>query len=431
MKHKEEITFHSDDIQEILGHVPNNIIRWGITCVFLVILSIIFFSWLIKYPDIISGQIILTTEYPPLKIISQSTGKITKLPKDENDKIVAGDLIVEFSNQVKLNEINWLKNLILSIENQISTNRNIVALFQGDSIYTFDTFQSAYNALKKKCLDYNQYITKTHLYTNEKITNITKKVKHYQTIISSSKKEIELYKKELENEKDFYQINRELFQEKAIPKTQFMLAENEFYNKKQLYENLKRRLAQEEVEITNLQDQLLDLKFKNDEVIRNLKDDIFLNIAEVKSLISGWQENYLLISPISGTLSYPKNLAINQNVNQNDILFIVVPDKSPLIGNMQVFPVGFGKVKIGQSVRIKLDNYPFQEYGFINGLVETVSLTHNSLENSYRVKVFLPDGLTTSLNKNLEFKSELVGIAEIVTEDLSILERIIFKFRKL
>lgn len=47
------------------------------------------------------------------------------------------------------------------------------------------------------------------------------------------------------------------------------------------------------------------------------------------------------------------------------------------------------------------------------------------------MEVELPNGLKTSYNKELVFDKEMRGSAEIVTEDLRLIERVFYQFREL
>ena len=83
-----------------------------------------------------------------------------------------------------------------------------------------------------------------------------------------------------------------------------------------------------------------------------------------------------------------------------------------------------------KKVLIKLDNYRFQEYGIVEGRVQNISLSSDDKGNYY-VDVVLPKGLKTSYNKTLVFDKELRGNAEIVTQDLRLIERFFYQIRKL
>ncbi|WP_448635136.1 hypothetical protein [Pedobacter panaciterrae] len=77
-----------------------------------------------------------------------------------------------------------------------------------------------------------------------------------------------------------------------------------------------------------------------------------------------------------------------------------------------------------------MENYPYQEYGIVEGRVQNISLTPDAKGNYY-VDVILPKGLKTSHYKSLIFDKELKGKAEIVTQDLRLIERVFYQFRKL
>ena len=89
-----------------------------------------------------------------------------------------------------------------------------------------------------------------------------------------------------------------------------------------------------------------------------------------------------------------------------------------------------GKISPGEKVLIKLDNYRYQEYGIVEGRVQNIAFAPDDKGNYY-VDVTLPKGLKTSYHRNLAFDKELKGNAEIVTQDLRLIERIFYQMRKL
>ena len=92
-----------------------------------------------------------------------------------------------------------------------------------------------------------------------------------------------------------------------------------------------------------------------------------------------------------------------------------------------------GKIKIGQRVNIRLENFPDTEFGVIKGKVENISKVpsiSSTGEYYYTAEIALPNGLTTSYRKKLPYYPEMSGLAEIVTNDLSLLERIFLPIRK-
>lgn len=96
---------------------------------------------------------------------------------------------------------------------------------------------------------------------------------------------------------------------------------------------------------------------------------------------------------------------------------------SSLTGCAKLSRNGVEKVKIGQQVVIKFVAYPYLEYGMVKGLVRKISSVPTN--DAYDVEVDLPNPLVTNYGKKLAFQEGLLGTAEIMTEDISLLNRIL------
>jgi len=79
---------------------------------------------------------------------------------------------------------------------------------------------------------------------------------------------------------------------------------------------------------------------------------------------------------------------------------------------------------------IKLDNYKYQEYGIVQGKIKSIALVQDK-DSKYYIEVALPNGLQTSYHKTIVFDKELSGTADIVTEELTLAERILSQLRSL
>jgi hypothetical protein len=77
-----------------------------------------------------------------------------------------------------------------------------------------------------------------------------------------------------------------------------------------------------------------------------------------------------------------------------------------------------------------LANYPDREFGIIKGVIKAISLTPDN-DGNLLINVSLPKGLETSYKKQITFQQEMSGSADIVTEDLSLIERLLYQFRDL
>lgn len=66
----------------------------------------------------------------------------------------------------------------------------------------------------------------------------------------------------------------------------------------------------------------------------------------------------------------------------------------------------------------------------LEGKIQTMS-TVTDKEGNYFIEIIIPNGLTTNFNKKLKFDKELMGHADIITDDMRLIERIFYQFRKL
>jgi HlyD family secretion protein len=89
-----------------------------------------------------------------------------------------------------------------------------------------------------------------------------------------------------------------------------------------------------------------------------------------------------------------------------------------------------GKIKIGQRVLIKFQSYPFEEYGMVEGKISSLPQLSTQDNKLFFAFVELPNGLKTNHNKQLTYNYGMTASAEIITEDLRLIERIFYTIRK-
>jgi len=140
------------------------------------------------------------------------------------------------------------------------------------------------------------------------------------------------------------------------------------------------------------------------------------------------------MSPIDGKITFTRYWVSNQNVPAGEEVFTIIPmSESRLIGKATLPIARSGKVKAGQKVNVRLDNFPDNEFGMLKGVVNHISLVPTVVGSStyYVVEIELPEGLQTNYKKELPYLPNMLGIADIITEDLSLLERFVMPMKKI
>ena len=87
---------HSDEMLDIIGHVPHWLIRWGNVMIFGVVLILLLTSYTVRYPDVITGQALINAHEQPQKITWFITdpGISYKRFADDNQQVKVGDTLL-------------------------------------------------------------------------------------------------------------------------------------------------------------------------------------------------------------------------------------------------------------------------------------------------------------------------------------------------
>ena len=102
------------------------------------------------------------------------------------------------------------------------------------------------------------------------------------------------------------------------------------------------------------------------------REKIALAAEELRKMIRR-REMLQLRAPVSGTVQQLALATIGGVVQPAQALMIVVPDGAGLEVEAHVLNKDIGFVREGQEVRVKLEAFPFTDYGLVPGVVESIS----------------------------------------------------------
>src|SRR5690554_3526925 len=424
-EHIEDLQIRSDEVQEILSHVPNWMIRWGITLIFILLGLFLFLSWMIKYPDKIVGTTTLTKEQPPIKLITKTAGEIETIHFEKNATVHENDEIAVIQSTLSQEARNFLKDEITNIQQAVAS-QTLAQIHLESTEYTFGELQANYVALTTAIKNYQYLINKDNTAFN--IANASKQIKNQQNLQAILKSEVSNNENLLKNAEKKYESDKVLYQKGVISQAELFERQKTYESAVSQINSLKQSQISTEISITDLQKQLNDLQFNYNQKKKDFLLEINNQLSTIENTLSTWQRSYEIKSPMNGKLVYLENVVTNDYVESGKALFAVVPENQNYIAYLKIPKTGFGKVKLNQKVMLKIDNYPYQEYGQLLGKVNHISLIAN--EDNYLVQVKLTNGLKTTYNKEINYAPEMSGTAEIITEDLRIIDRIFNQFRK-
>ena len=426
MKEEDNIELRSEEFQEVLGTVPPWILRWGITVLAIVVVALLIGSAIIKYPDVILAQIVLTGSTPPAAIVAHASGKLRKMYVTDNQNVKIGDYLAVIDNPAKTKDIQFLKKYLV----QFDPDSNRILL--PDKDWQLGSMQQLYTSFYTTLFEYSEY--KRLLYYPQKRAITLKRITQYENQYNTLLNQQKITEKQYEIAQKQYTRDSILHKKGVLADEEFETMENAFLQSHTSRENMFTNLNNTQIQIGQLRESLLDTEEQGIEKLNSLQTQLQSLVSQLKTGIEDWELNYALRAPIDGKITFSKYWIENQNVTSGEEIFTIVPDSVYRIIGKAMLPIArSGKVKIGQKVNIRLQNFPENEYGILRGLVQHISLTPAQTGEIiyYSVEVNLPNGLVTTYKKELPYLPNMQGQADIITEDLSLLERLVLPIKKI
>lgn len=416
-KKYKEIELRSEEVQEVMGEVPSWIIRRGITVLFLILVALFTGSFFFRYPDVISAEMTLTSLHPAAQIVARTSGKINKLYVADHEEVAEGSKLAVIENPASTEDLLWLKKqLSLTGNHPDSARKRLYPLRD----LTLGSVQTAYAAFLRSLYDYENY--RTLNYYPQKIASVQKQIGKYEVYYQSLEKQYLVMRGQYEIARKQFTRDSLLFVRQVLSEAEYETSKSTLLQSRYSLDGAHASLESQKIQISQLEETLLDLKLQQSEKEANLLQEYRSAAEQLNNEIAGWELNYLLVSPIDGRVTFNKYWNENQYVVAAETIFTVVPEKKEELIGKALLPVArSGKVKTGQRVIIRFSNFPDQEFGVVNGVVSSISLV--PLEQNYMVAIDLPDGLVTNYRKTLPAAPEMTAQADIVTNDLRLIER--------
>ena len=413
------IELRSEEVQEILSRPPHALIRYGISIICGVMLVLFAGSFFFRYPDVVTGNVIITTENPPVWLVAKSTGKIKELFCTDKQEVHQGDILAVIENPASTADVQLLKRLLSSV--LVSDSCNYIPNELLTKSFELGSVQPVFSAFTRAAMNYGNFLT-LNLTTQEKIS-LQKQIANRQIYASNLQKQLSMKTRELALSKTAFERDLKLHSEKVISASDLDNSEQAYINKQQELQQLQTSISFQNVEFSQMKESVNKLSIQYLQEKHQLFSELKSAHHELLVSIENWQQTYLLQALQSGVVSFNTFWKQNQYVSVGDKVFAIISHKpGQLIGKIKISPSGSGKVAVGQKVNIKVAGYPYLEYGFLQAKTTNISLV--SSNDYYVVEVTFPNGLHSTANKELRFSGELSGSAEIITENRSLIERI-------
>ena len=392
---------------------------------FLILAILVASMWAIRYPDILEGAAIITTDPLPIKLKSGTGGRIFRIFVEEAESLSAAQPIAEFENNTGFENIVRLQALTDSVLRALAQDdiAQLATLSRMDGS-AFGEAQGMFNDLSDALTTYTLQRSQ-HIYARRD-ANLQSRVASYQSLSVVNDQEKRLINEQVAQAAERFRSNEALFKDKVISKQEYAEEADRLRIRQLALERQRREILQNRVESTRSDEELLDLRFDRQEKESQQQAAIIARVRNLQSFIQGWRLKYLIAAPFSGRLHYLRPLQINEHIPAGEEICAVIPVAFHYTAWLRLPVYGMGKVRPGQEVQLMPDQFPANEYGYLTGRVGQIATMPTTDKDGafYRVSIALQDTLVTSFHQGLPFSPEMSARARIITKDRNMLQRL-------
>ncbi|MFN5005816.1 MAG: HlyD family secretion protein [Bacteroidota bacterium] len=414
---------------DFIGTPPGWLLRSGISVVGVVAFTVIIVAYFIRYPDKIISQGVMTTEHPPVKLVAVQSGVVSKIYRRNNDYVSQLDTILYIRNSASIQDIRLLQRVVSQL-NTISHADGYLDVYLPQNLLVGE-LQSQYARLQLVLAELRNSITRT--VTQLQKENIDKELTNLRKLEAVLYREQVISQKELSIVEKEYQRSKNLHSDRVISDLDFEKSSLEFLRFQRSLEVSSNGLIQNKIR----QNELL---LKKSKLVDEYTHEINNNVIRLKELTQTISESwvflgsrYVVLAEKHGTLIYSSGMHEKMFVSSGTTVASIVPGSELAAKFVKAFApsVGIGKIKKGHRSLVKIDGFPYKEYGVIETEVQLVSMIPEKDKDGelvYEIRLPLSDTLRTNYGVFIPYQPDIGVICEIITEDRSILERIFNNF---
>ncbi len=421
------IAQRTEEVRDIIDRMPHR--TGSIVSVIVASLAafLLLFGLIIDYPEKVTGTISITARQAPVRLVANTSGRLHLLKMD-GELLRDNETMGYLDNPAKLTDVMKIEKFLL--ENRADSiidwpeNSNLANdLILGELSIAYYTFLNSLQKMEqyKSGKPYEKRLESTRKLLASQLRLLIVNLDQRNTDIAS----LNIIGKNVHRDSL-------LFRSATIAEADLERSAVSYLGKVESNQQIEKEITNNQLQIDDTKSKLKLIELEQQETEQKLRMDLYSSYNELSNNILKWKITYVFQSPFAGKLEYLNFWHENDFIAEGTPLLSVIPSDNPLFGQMYLPSQGVGKVSVGQDVIIRLDNYPYIEYGSINGKVKMISGLANQTEafakkndlNTYLITVELPDKLTTNYGTTLGFKYEIKGVADILTKKRKLLYRL-------
>jgi multidrug resistance efflux pump len=416
-------SLRSEKIQQIISKRPGFIERWSLMLFLFIILLCFTATWFIRYPDVLQENATLTAASSPKEIVVRTDGKLVRLFVANDDKVNKGQLLAWMESTASHNEVMKLSDMLDKGIEFIARNETekVANLFYTE-LKNLGELQTSYRQFITAWQQFNDYLASGYYYRKKKslYTDVDFLKKKHQSIELQQK----LAEYDMQLTKETFDANESLYKDKVISSQDLRDQKGKLVNKQMIIAQFTSSLLENEDAQTGKLRDIDELEHS----ISQQKIIFHQELQTLKSLTDEWIRKFIIKAPVEGKITFIIPLQENQFIQTGKTLGFVNPSDSRYYAQVNLRQASFGKIDTGQKVQLRVDAYPYQEFGYVEGKLRYISQVPS--DSGFLANIELPKGLVTNYNREIQYRSGLRLQALIITRESSLLQRFYYNIRK-
>ncbi|MGM9674001.1 MAG: HlyD family secretion protein [Bacteroidaceae bacterium] len=417
---KERDNTRTEEVQDIIDRMPTRWTTLIMAVTTAVILAAAALSVIIKYPDCISGDITITGVKAPLRLVSSASGNIHLLAGD-GESVDSGMVVAYIDCGACIGDV-------LSLEGLCSTPLSLDTVIRFRDNLSLGPLSAAYSDF---VLAYRQYdqLRRSRVYDNMR-ASLYSHCEATRQVDLNILHELELMDEMHVLKRIRYEGDSTLFEAGAISGEELTDQRNSLMEMKRAIVDMNSTHLEKVAEMSADRLEISRLELNLGEELASAYQATESRRSVLHGEYRQWKRQYLLVAPAEGTLEHLDFWRENEYVPSGREVFSVSPAQNRMVGEMLVPVFGSGKIKRGQHVDIRLHGYPHTEFGYVRGVVASISDIVQKVPAGdsdllcYKVRVELPHGTTSNYGIRLGVNYEAGGTAHIVTAPRRLIQRL-------
>lgn len=394
--------------------------RHGMTWLLGLFLVVLLLGMAIPYPDFLTADTLLRTSNPAVSIRAKSSLPLNDILVRPGDTVREGAVLAMLENPASFMDVSKIKEQ-LSLSHDQTFNMPIYPLEEPTLLQLEIGMQAAYQRYVQSEIAYSWQ--RDHGMDSLGLRDWEQRRYRWETAYTEHKEALTMANRELKIAQSTLNRYRKLHAKGIISDQEWETHENRYLTVQQKQQAVLYGFERSSAELEQLgtQQRLAEATLLAQSQER--ATELILAKQQLWSAIAQWEERYVLQSPITGRVVFVQDWRPKQFVSDGRPVFAIIPlGKQEWFAHCTIPMRNSGKLQLGQRVLVALDNYPAQEYGYLQGTVEHISEV--PLDKAYTVRVILD-----SPGPTLKLGQEMQGTAKIIIEDTNLLQRIFHTLR--